>query len=59
MTAVSGYAEREAAIVMIESHRPGRRRLTLGAGKSERLSPTERSSCRGATSAHSATRAMR
>ena len=31
MTAVSGYAEREAAITMIESHRPDRRRLTVGA----------------------------
>jgi transposase len=37
VTAVSGYAEREAAIAMIESHRPGRR-LTLAADKSERLS---------------------
>lgn len=33
VTAVSGYAEREAALAMIESHRPGRRRLTLGADK--------------------------
>jgi transposase len=33
VTAVSGYAEREAALVMIESHRSGRRRLTLGADK--------------------------
>jgi transposase len=33
VTAVSGYAEREAAIAMIESHRSGRRRLTLGADK--------------------------
>ena len=33
VTAVSGYAEREAARAMIESHRPGRRRLTLGADK--------------------------
>jgi IS5 family transposase len=33
VTAVSGYAEREAALAMIESHRSGRRRLTLGADK--------------------------
>jgi transposase len=33
VTAVSGYAEREAAIAMIESHRSGRWRLTLGADK--------------------------
>ena len=33
VTAVSGYAEREAALAMIERHRPGRRRLTLGADK--------------------------
>lgn len=33
VTAASGYAEREAAIAMIERHRPGRRRLTLGADK--------------------------
>jgi hypothetical protein len=33
VTAASGYAEREAALAMIERHRPGRRRLTLGADK--------------------------
>ena len=33
VTSVSGYAEREAALAMIESHRSGRRRLTLGADK--------------------------
>jgi IS5 family transposase len=33
VTTASGYAEREAALAMIESHRPGRRRLTLGADK--------------------------
>jgi transposase len=33
VTAASGYAEREAALALIESHRPGRRRLTLGADK--------------------------
>lgn len=33
VTAASGHAEREAALAMIESHRPGRRRLTLGADK--------------------------
>lgn len=33
VTAVSGYAEREAALAMIESRRSGRRRLTLGADK--------------------------
>ena len=33
VTAVSGYAEREAALAMIESHRSGRQRLTLGADK--------------------------
>ena len=33
VTTVSGYAEREAAVAMIESHRPDRRRVTLGADK--------------------------
>jgi transposase len=33
VTTASGYAEREAALAMIERHRPGRRRLTLGADK--------------------------
>jgi transposase len=33
LTTASGYAEREAALAMIERHRPGRRRLTLGADK--------------------------
>jgi IS5 family transposase len=33
VTTASGYAEREAALAMIESHRPERRRLTLGADK--------------------------
>jgi transposase len=33
VTTASGYAEREAALAMIESHRSGRRRLTLGADK--------------------------
>jgi transposase len=33
VTTVSGYAEREAAVAMIESHRSGRRRVTLGADK--------------------------
>jgi transposase len=33
LTQASGTAEREAALTMIESHRPGRRRITLGADK--------------------------
>jgi transposase len=33
LTEATGTAEREAALAMIESHRPGRRRITLGADK--------------------------
>ena len=33
LTQASGTAEREAALVMIDSHRRGRRRITLGADK--------------------------
>ncbi len=33
LTRASGTAEREAALAMIDSHRPGRRRITLGADK--------------------------
>jgi transposase len=33
LTQASGTAEREAALALIESHRPGRRRITLGADK--------------------------
>jgi transposase len=33
LTMVTGYAEREAALTMIESHCPGEKQLTLGADK--------------------------
>jgi transposase len=33
LTQASGTAEREAALAMIDRHRPGRRRITLGADK--------------------------
>ena len=33
LTQASGTAEREAALALIDSHRPGRRRITLGADK--------------------------
>ena len=39
LTQGSGTAEREAALAMIESHRPGRRRITLGADKAYDVTP--------------------
>jgi transposase len=39
LTQASGTAEREAALAMLDSHRPGRERITLGADKAYDVTP--------------------